>query len=91
MLEATTTYVTLKTNPPPLASRSTSTSTSINNYKFSKILSFLRFQVTNNLRCNKKISDLITVNKQWRSWFRHCATSRKVKGSISGGVTGNFH
>ena len=26
-----------------------------------------------------------------RSWLRHCATSRKVAGSIPDGVTGNFH
>jgi hypothetical protein len=24
--------------------------------------------------------------KRWRSWFRHCATSRKVAGSIPDGV-----
>ena len=28
---------------------------------------------------------------RWRSWFRHCATSRKVPGSIADGVTGIFH
>ena len=27
---------------------------------------------------------------RWRSWFRHCATSRKVAGSIPAGVTGSF-
>ena len=27
----------------------------------------------------------------WRSWLRYCATSRKVAGSISDGVTGIFH
>jgi len=27
----------------------------------------------------------------WRSWLRHCATSRKVAGSIPDGVTGFFH
>ena len=26
-----------------------------------------------------------------RSWFRHCATSRKVAGSIPDGVIGIFH
>ena len=26
---------------------------------------------------------------RWRSWLRHCATNRKVAGSISDGVT-NF-
>ena len=28
---------------------------------------------------------------QWRSWLRHCATSRKIAGSISDGVIGIFH
>ena len=27
----------------------------------------------------------------WRIWLRHCATSRKVAGSIPNGVTGIFH
>ena len=27
----------------------------------------------------------------WRSWLRHCATSRKVTGSIPDGVIGIFH
>jgi len=27
----------------------------------------------------------------WRSWLRHCATSRKVAGSIPDGVIGFFH
>ena len=26
----------------------------------------------------------------WRSWVRHCSTSRKVAGSIPYGVTGIF-
>jgi len=28
---------------------------------------------------------------RWRSWSRHCATSRKVAGSITDGVIGIFH
>jgi hypothetical protein len=28
---------------------------------------------------------------RWRSWLRHCATSRNVAGSIPDGVTGIFH
>jgi hypothetical protein len=28
---------------------------------------------------------------RWRSWLRHCATSRKIAGSIADGVTGIFH
>jgi hypothetical protein len=31
------------------------------------------------------------VDTRWRSWLRHCATSRKVTGSIPDGVTGIFH
>jgi len=27
---------------------------------------------------------------RWRSWLRHCATSRKVAGSIPDGVSGFF-
>ena len=27
----------------------------------------------------------------WRSWLRHCATSREVAGSIPDGFTGLFH
>jgi hypothetical protein len=29
--------------------------------------------------------------KRWRSWLRHCATSRNVAGSIPDGVIGIFH
>ena len=28
---------------------------------------------------------------RWRSWLRHCATSRKVVGSIPDGVIRIFH
>ena len=28
---------------------------------------------------------------QWRSWLRHCTTSRKVEGSVPNGVIGIFH
>jgi len=28
---------------------------------------------------------------RWRGWLRHCATSRKVAGSISDGIGGIFH
>jgi hypothetical protein len=27
---------------------------------------------------------------RWRSWLRHCATNRKVTGSVPDGVTGIF-
>jgi len=28
---------------------------------------------------------------RWRSWLKHCATSRKVAGSVPSGVIGIFH
>jgi hypothetical protein len=31
-----------------------------------------------------------TKGTRWRSWLRHCATSRKVAGSIPDGVIGSF-
>ena len=33
----------------------------------------------------------IYVGTRWRSWLRHCATIRKVAGSIPDGVIGVFH
>jgi hypothetical protein len=30
------------------------------------------------------------LGTQWRTWLRHCATSRKVVGSVPDGVTGIF-
>jgi hypothetical protein len=32
-----------------------------------------------------------TEATRWRSWLRHCATCRKVAGSIPDGVIGIFH
>jgi hypothetical protein len=32
-----------------------------------------------------------TGGTRWRSWLRHCGTSRKVAGSILDGVIGIFH
>ena len=31
------------------------------------------------------------LSTRWRSWLRHCATSRRVAGSIPNGVFGTFH
>jgi len=36
-------------------------------------------------------SNTITCVTRWHSWLRHCATSRKVSGSIPDGVIGIFH
>ena len=33
----------------------------------------------------------IAGGTRWRSWLRHCATSRKVAGSIPDGVIGIFY
>jgi len=32
-----------------------------------------------------------TAGTRWRSWLRHCATSRRVTSSIPDGVIGIFH
>jgi len=41
----------------------------------------------------KNLEKYLRVNEgtRWRSWLRHCATSRKVAGSIPDGVIGFFH
>jgi len=36
-------------------------------------------------------STLLGARCWWRSWLRHCATSRKVAGSIPDDVIGIFH
>ena len=33
----------------------------------------------------------LSYKTRWRSWLRHCTTSRKVAGSIADGVIGIFH
>jgi len=40
--------------------------------------------------CVLSKATLIHWGTRWRSWLRHCATSRKVAGSIPDGVTGIF-
>ena len=37
-----------------------------------------------------KITTCNCICSRWRSWLRHCATSRKVAGSIPAGVVGIF-
>ena len=39
----------------------------------------------------KSASPYSVRGTRWRCWLRHCATSRKVAGSIPDGVTGIFH
>jgi len=39
----------------------------------------------------RKLSIGAIWGTRWRSWLRHCATSRKVAGSIPDGVIGCFH
>jgi hypothetical protein len=34
------------------------------------------------------VSSSICVGTRWQSWLRHCATSRKIAGSIPDGVIG---
>jgi len=43
---------------------------------------------------NSNILNALTLDirgTRWRSWFRHCATSRKIEGSIPDGVNGILH
>jgi len=47
-------------------------------------------QVSNNPAIEFLLSTHI-CRGTWRSWLRHCATSRKVTGPIPNGVTGIFH
>jgi hypothetical protein len=37
-----------------------------------------------------KVTFVIRTDTRWRSWLRHCTTSRKVAGLIPGGSTGIF-
>ena len=49
------------------------------------------------LRLRLSLLHFVTLRTQywrgtwWSSWFRHCATSRRVAGSISDGVIWTFH
>ena len=36
-------------------------------------------------------TNFVCWGAQWRGWFRHCATGRKIAGSIPDCVTGIFH
>jgi len=45
-------------------------------------------ETQSNTRTGIHLSDAFTA---YSSWLRHCATSRKVAGSISGGVIRNIH
>ena len=40
---------------------------------------------------DKEPSNNYTGAMLWRGWLRHCATIRKVAGSIPGSVIGIFH
>ena len=44
------------------------------------------------LRCHKNMMPYcLRRGPRWPSWLRHCATSKKVAGSIPDGVIGIFH
>jgi hypothetical protein len=62
--------------------------------KASYLLGF-KIQFSSLTEKNTFVIALFRTNKnmwamRWRSWLRHCATSRKVVGSILDGVTGIF-
>jgi len=48
-------------------------------------------QIDTNLADGINLYCSINWGTRWRSWLRHCATSRKVAGSIPDGVVGIFH
>ena len=55
---------------------------------------FLVHQINYYYFCEVLITEGVrggAVGTRWRSWLRHCATSRKVAGSVAEGVTGIFH
>jgi hypothetical protein len=43
------------------------------------------------LLCGILQDTLLYRGTRWRSWLKHCATSRNVAGSIPNAVTGIFH
>jgi len=43
------------------------------------------------LLCELEAKRYSNGGTRWRSWLMHCATSRKVAGSIPDGVIGIFH
>ena len=58
----------------------------IKSYRFSKVA-----DRTNFLLNTEQTPYLIQRGTRWRSWVRHCATSRKVAGLIPDGVTEILH
>jgi len=59
--------------------------------KLVKFFTTFHFGMLNVVHIDKNILYLNTWGTQWRSWLRHCASSQKVAGLISNGVTGIFH
>jgi len=62
------------------------------NVQHAQIYLFIAYLITLSIHW----SDYVSVpsylrGTRWRSWLRHCATSRKVAGSIPDVVTGFFH
>jgi len=43
------------------------------------------------LGCTRAVAASELYGTRWRSWLRHCATNRKVAGSIPDVVVGIFH
>jgi len=55
--------------------------------------SLMAVQDSRNVWLTEDINTLIRCKRgmSWRSWLRHFATSRKVAGSITDGITGVSH
>ena len=58
---------------------------------FLKIISRISVCIAYNVNSYLEKLYIYAWDTQWRSWLRHCATSRKVAGSIPDGVIGIFH
>ena len=60
---------------------------------FREVINTQGFLIITSRRTIKLYSDIVQLGARcwWRSWLRHCATSRKVAGSIPDGVIIIFH
>jgi hypothetical protein len=63
----------------------------VNCTKVEKMTRYLECLLMRDIGIQKIIMFMLGARCWWRSWLRHCTTSRKVAGSIPDGVTRIFH
>ena len=57
-----------------------------------RLFYYLFYCISISAFCRFKLCTIFYIrDTRWHSWLRHCATSRKVAGSIPDGVIGIFH